>query len=67
VADLLIRAVPDRFHEPAREAEPAMADAGKEIVMSTRARLVFGWALVGIPLAYGVYETLIKASSLFTG
>ena len=24
-------------------------------------------ALVGIPLAYGVYETLIKASSLFTG
>jgi hypothetical protein len=35
--------------------------------MSTRARLVFGWALVGIPLAYGVYETLIKASSLFTG
>jgi hypothetical protein len=33
----------------------------------TRARLVFGWALVGIPLAYGVYETLVKASSLFTG
>jgi hypothetical protein len=24
-------------------------------------------ALVGIPLAYGVYETLVKASSLFTG
>ena len=27
VANLLIRPVPDRFHEPAREAEPAMADA----------------------------------------
>jgi MFS family permease len=40
---------------------------GKDLVMSTRARLVFGWALVGIPLAYGVYETLVKASSLFTG
>jgi hypothetical protein len=35
--------------------------------MSTRAKLVFGWSLVGIPLAYGVYETLVKASSLFTG
>ena len=35
--------------------------------MSTRARLVFGWALVGIPRAYGVYETRVKASSLFTG
>lgn len=40
---------------------------GKDVVMSTRARLVFGWSLVGIPLAYGVYETLVKASSLFTG
>ena len=35
--------------------------------MSIRARLVFGWALVGIPLAYGVYQTLVKTASLFTG
>jgi hypothetical protein len=28
--------------------------------------LVFGWALVGVPLAYGVGQTLAKASSLFT-
>jgi hypothetical protein len=27
VANLLIRPVPDRFHEPADEAEPAMAEA----------------------------------------
>ncbi|WP_394837356.1 hypothetical protein LVJ94_10655 [Pendulispora rubella] len=32
-----------------------------------RARLVISWLLVGIPLAYGVYETLLKASKLFTG
>jgi hypothetical protein len=33
--------------------------------MTTQARLVLGWALVGIPLAYGIYETVVKASSLF--
>lgn len=31
------------------------------------ARLVGSWALVGIPLVYGLVETLRKASSLFTG
>jgi hypothetical protein len=31
------------------------------------ARIVVAWSLVGIPLAYGVVETVRKASSLFTG
>ena len=31
------------------------------------ARLAFAWAFVGIPLAYGVFETAKKASALFTG
>jgi len=31
------------------------------------ARLAFAWAFVGIPLAYGVYETAKKAAALFTG
>jgi hypothetical protein len=30
-------------------------------------RLAFAWAFVGIPLAYGVFETAKKASALFTG
>ncbi|WP_425576532.1 MFS transporter small subunit [Nocardioides nanhaiensis] len=30
-------------------------------------RIAFSWALVGLPLAYGVVETLRKAASLFTG
>lgn len=34
--------------------------------MSIRARLVIGWALVGVPLLYGVYQTVVKASSLFS-
>jgi hypothetical protein len=33
---------------------------------TVKARLVFGWALVGIPLAYGVYEAIVKTTSLFT-
>jgi hypothetical protein len=33
--------------------------------MSVRIRLVLGWALVGIPLIYGIYQTVVKASSLF--
>lgn len=32
---------------------------------SMTARLVAAWAFVGIPLAYGVYETVKKASALF--
>ncbi len=30
-------------------------------------RLTFTWALVGVPLAYGVFETLRGAIQLFTG
>ena len=29
------------------------------------ARLVIAWTVVGVPLAYGVYETAKKASALF--
>jgi hypothetical protein len=31
------------------------------------ARLTVAWAVVGIPLAYGVVETVRKAATLFTG
>lgn len=31
------------------------------------ARIVTAWTLVGIPLAYGLVETIRKASTLFTG
>jgi hypothetical protein len=33
--------------------------------MTMRARLIFGWALVGIPLLYGLWETIDKARNLF--
>jgi len=31
----------------------------------TRARLALGWVLVGVPLAYGILQTLLKVSALF--
>lgn len=30
-----------------------------------RAALVAAWLLVGIPLAWGVYETVVKSMALF--
>ena len=33
----------------------------------SQARIGVAWALVGVPLAYGVYQTLVRASSLFAG
>ncbi|WP_443093582.1 MFS transporter small subunit [Kocuria dechangensis] len=33
----------------------------------SRARLALGWVLVGVPLAYGVQQTLTKVFALFGG
>ena len=35
--------------------------------MSMQTRLIVSWLVVGVPLAYGLWETLIKAAKLFTG
>ena len=34
---------------------------------SNPALLAVSWLVVGVPLAYGVYQTLVKAAKLFTG
>ena len=33
----------------------------------SRARIALGWTLVGVPLAYGIFQTLLRVSALFTG
>jgi len=33
--------------------------------MTTQVRLVISWLYVGIPLAYGLWETVAKAKNLF--
>jgi len=37
------------------------------MAMSMQTRLLVSWLVVGVPLAYGLWETLVKASQLFTG
>lgn len=32
-----------------------------------KVRMAAAWLLVSVPLAYGVYQTLLKAAKLFTG
>ena len=45
----------------------AAAGPGSDRQGPGTARVALGWALVGVPLAYGVVETVLRASKLFTG
>jgi MFS family permease len=72
VANLLIRPVADRFHEPegskAEKSVPGKASGdheGHDPAVPSSALLPIAWAMVAIPLAYGVYETVVKAVELF--
>ena len=71
VANLAIRPVAERFHEPAdsHPAEPT-ASTGDASVTEDEPHgvtplLVVAWLVVGLPLAYGVYQTVVKAAELF--
>lgn len=43
---------------------PEMTTAQTPVTPST-GKLVIAWALVGVPLGYGVYETLTRVAALF--
>jgi MFS family permease len=69
VANLLVRPVADRFHEPGT-TEPTAANGDAEVLEAHDVErrtplLVLAWAVVGIPLGYGIYETAAKAVDLF--
>ena len=68
VANLLIRPVDERFHEPDSEGRGASTDEddveGHAVVAPTRRLLPIAWLVVGVPLAYGVYETIVKVTDL---
>ena len=48
-------------------SSPTTGAASPGTSSGTVPRLVLAWTVVGVPLAYGVYETAKKASALFTG
>jgi MFS family permease len=70
-ANLMIKPVDSRFHEP--EPDRAASDptaAGVDGVAADENPvpsflLPVAWLVVGVPLAYGVYETVSKAIDLF--
>ncbi|MEE2524638.1 hypothetical protein V1639_00840 [Pseudarthrobacter sp. J75] len=39
--------------------------SGNVPVNASTGKLAIGWALVGVPLAYGIYQTLTKVAALF--
>ena len=66
VANLLIRPVDERFHEPDDRADARRTRRRAREEPRMTARVAAAWAVVGIPLVYGLVETINKASSLFT-
>ena len=40
---------------------------GDQRTAGVAGKLAFAWTVVGVPLAYGIYETAKKAAALFTG
>ena len=40
---------------------------GNQTTSTPAALLAFSWALVGVPLVYGLYQTVKTAITLFTG
>jgi hypothetical protein len=39
----------------------------RQPIHTPAALIAFAWTMVGIPLVYGLYQTVKTASSLFTG
>ncbi|NRQ49918.1 OFA family MFS transporter [Aeromicrobium stalagmiti] len=70
VANLLIRPVADRFHEEKRPvtstAEESVGSAAHDVAVDQAGPLLLvAWIVVLVPLAYGIYETVVKAADLF--
>lgn len=67
VANLLVRAVAERHFNDAAPAGDSPTRAGAVTPLQTRpgSKLLIAWAAVGLPLGWGVFETLRKAVQLF--
>ncbi|MEV7678369.1 hypothetical protein AB0O64_07405 [Streptomyces sp. NPDC088341] len=45
----------------------AAPEGGPSVPPGRTGLILFAWLWVGLPLAYGVYELVLKAKQLFTG
>jgi hypothetical protein len=46
---------------------PSTSTTARPVVTTPTAVIVAVWLVVGIPLAYGISQTLLKAAKLFAG
>jgi hypothetical protein len=53
-------------HEKAVAAEAGMSGSGARDEATPMTKVVLAWLAVGIPLAWGVYRTLIAAAKFFS-
>lgn len=72
VANVFVRPVADRFHESERKGQAGSAGSADTVVVNTggsiyRLVAVALGAVVTVGLLYGLYQTVVKASALFTG
>ncbi|MGH9383782.1 MAG: OFA family MFS transporter [Vicinamibacterales bacterium] len=73
VCNLLARPVHERHHhKPASSSSTSIATAADSATLSAELatitptpRVVTAWALVSVPLGWGVYQTLLKSLALF--
>ena len=69
VANLAIRPVDAKWHEPADSVKAGAAATATKVEGSTDKPLspvlVVAWVVVAVPLVYGIYETVVKAANLF--
>jgi hypothetical protein len=68
IANVMIHPVDARFHE-SEHRETQLEEASDATTYEGESQgasplLILAWIVVGIPLAYGVYETLVKAIDL---
>ena len=43
------------------------ASSGQQPHSTPTGLIAFAWTLVGVPLLYGLYQTVTRAAALFTG
>ncbi len=43
-----------------------MTERNETVKAGTQAKLVLAWLVVGVPAAWGVYNTVLRAANLFT-
>jgi MFS family permease len=65
VCNLLIRPVPDRWFTTSEGTHDVGIAVSGESGRGVSTALVLAWLAVGIPLGWGFYMTILKASSLF--